>query len=55
MLTASRPLAVWVKRLAGADCCVAPVLGAHEALLGRAPVTVGEGMPRLTAPALSLR
>lgn len=54
-LIGSRPLAVWVERFAGADCCVTPVLGAHEALFGRAPVTVGEGMQRLTAPALTLR
>ena len=54
-LIASRPLAVWVERFAGADCCVTPVLDAHEALFGRAPVTLGEGMQRLTAPALTLR
>lgn len=54
-LIGSRPLAVWVERFAGADCCVTPVLGAHEALFGRGAVTVGEGMQRLTAPALTLR
>ena len=48
-------LAVWVERFAGTDCCVTPVLGAHEALFGRAPVTLAEGMQRLTAPALTLR
>ena len=25
-----QPLAVWVERFAGADCCVTPALGAHE-------------------------
>ncbi|WP_338416123.1 CaiB/BaiF CoA-transferase family protein [uncultured Sphaerotilus sp.] len=54
-LIGSRPLAVWVERFAGADCCVTPVLGAHEALFGRGAVTVGEGMQRLTAPAVTLR
>jgi alpha-methylacyl-CoA racemase len=54
-LIGSRPLAVWVERFAGADCCVTPVLGAHEALFGRAPVTRDEGMQRLTGPAVTLR
>lgn len=54
-LIGSRPLAVWVERFAGADCCVTPVLGAHEALFGRAPVTLGEGIQRLTGPAVTLR
>ena len=54
-LIARQPLAVWVERFAGTDCCVTPVLGAHEALFGRAPVTLAEGMQRLTAPALTLR
>jgi len=54
-LIGSRPLAVWVERFAGADCCVTPVLGAHEALFGRGAVTRDEGMQRLTAPALTLR
>lgn len=54
-LIASRPLAVWVERFAGADCCVTPVLGAHEALFGRGAVTRDEGMQRLTGPAVTLR
>lgn len=54
-LIGSRPLAVWVERFAGADCCVTPVLGAHEALFGRGAVTRDEGMQRLTAPAVTLR
>ena len=54
-LIVRQPLAVWVERFAGTDCCVTPVLGAHEALFGRAPVTLAEGMQRLTAPALTLR
>lgn len=54
-LIGSRPLAVWVERFAGADCCVTPVLGAHEALFGRGAVTRGEGMQRLTGPAVTLR
>lgn len=54
-LIASRPLAVWVERFAGADCCVTPVLGAHEALFGRGAVTRDEGMQRLTGPAVMLR
>ena len=54
-LIARQPLAVWVERFACADCCVTPVLGAHEELFGRAPVTLAEGMQRLTAPALTLR
>lgn len=54
-LIVRQPLAVWVERFAGTDCCVTPVLGAHEALFGRAPVTMAEGMQRLTAPALTLR
>ncbi len=33
---------MWVERFACADCCVTPVLGAHEALFGRAPVTLPE-------------
>ena len=33
---------MWVERFAGTDCCVTPVLGAHEALFGRAPVTLPE-------------
>jgi alpha-methylacyl-CoA racemase len=54
-LIGSRPLAVWVERFAGADCCVTPVLGAHEALFGRGAVTRDEGMQRLTGPAVTLR
>lgn len=54
-LIGSRPLAVWVERFAGADCCVTPVLGAHEALFGRGAVTRDEGMQRLTGPAVMLR
>jgi len=54
-LIGSRPLAVWVERFAGADCCVTPVLGAHEALFGRGAVTLDEGMQRLTGPAVTLR
>jgi alpha-methylacyl-CoA racemase len=54
-LIASRPLAVWVERFAGADCCVTPVLDAHEALFGRGTVTKDEGLQRLTAPAVTLR
>ena len=54
-LIASRPLAVWVERFAGVDCCVTPVLGAHEALFGRGAVTRDEGMQRLTGPAVTLR
>lgn len=54
-LIGSRPLAVWVERFAGVDCCVTPVLGAHEALFGRGAVTVGKGMQRLTMPVVTLR
>ena len=54
-LIGSRPLAVWVERFAGVDCCVTPVLGAHEALFGRGAVTRDEGMQRLTGPAVTLR
>lgn len=54
-LIGSRPLAVWIERFAGADCCVTPVLGAHEALFGRGAVTRDEGMQRLTGPAVMLR
>jgi crotonobetainyl-CoA:carnitine CoA-transferase CaiB-like acyl-CoA transferase len=54
-LVASRPLAVWVERFAGADCCVTPVLDAHEALFGRCVGTQEDGLRRLTAPAMTLR
>jgi alpha-methylacyl-CoA racemase len=54
-LIGSRPLAVWVERFREADCCVTPVLDAHEALFGPAPVAVSEGLQRLTGPALKLR
>jgi alpha-methylacyl-CoA racemase len=54
-LVASRPLAVWVERFAQADCCVTPVLDAHEALFGRCVGTQEDGLRQLTAPAMTLR
>ncbi|WP_310462072.1 CaiB/BaiF CoA-transferase family protein [Sphaerotilus sp.] len=54
-LIASRPLAVWIARFAEADCCVTPVVDAHEALFGRGAMTQEEGLRRLTVPAVTLR
>lgn len=54
---AAAPLATWVERLAGHDCCVTPVLDAHAALFGTSagPVDPAQGLRRLTEPALKLR
>ena len=54
---AAAPLATWVERFAGHDCCVTPVLDAHAALFGTSagPVDPAQGLRRLTEPALKLR
>lgn len=52
---AGAPLAAWAERFAGQDCCVTPVLDAHAALFGPAPLPRDAAMQRLTAPALTLR
>lgn len=52
---AGAPLAAWAERFADQDCCVTPVLDAHAALFGTAPLSRDAAMQRLTAPALTLR
>ena len=57
VVIATAPLATWVERFAGRDCCVTPVLDAHAALFGTSagPVDPAQGLRRLTEPALKLR
>lgn len=57
VVIATAPLATWVERFAGHDCCVTPVLDAHAALFGTSagPVDPAQGLRRLTEPALKLR